>query len=94
MSVKVGDIVPNVSLYEDTPANKVQTDDLLANKKVVIFGVPGAFTPVSHEFFSLALYRYFELSFHALPSVQHIDVGDVGLQQNSSSRIRAGCPKI
>ena len=58
MSVKVGDIVPNVSLYEDTPANKVQTDDLLANKKVVIFGVPGAFTPVSHEFFSLALYRY------------------------------------
>ncbi|GBP53017.1 Peroxiredoxin-5, mitochondrial [Eumeta japonica] len=43
--VKVGDALPNVDLFEDSPANKVNICDLSKGKKVIIFGVPGAFTP-------------------------------------------------
>lgn len=43
--VSVGSSVPSVDLFENTPGNKVNIADLCAGKKVVIFGVPGAFTP-------------------------------------------------
>jgi len=43
--VAVGDAVPSVDLFENTPGNKVNIADLCKGKKVVIFGVPGAFTP-------------------------------------------------
>ena len=47
--VKVGDKLPSVELMEMTdPAGmpvKVDLGELLAGKKVAIFGVPGAFTP-------------------------------------------------
>uniref|UniRef100_B3P0D6 Peroxiredoxin-5 n=2 Tax=Drosophila erecta TaxID=7220 RepID=B3P0D6_DROER len=43
--VKVGDSLPAVDLFEDSPANKINTGDLVNGKKVIIFGVPGAFTP-------------------------------------------------
>lgn len=42
---QVGDNVPRIDLYEDSPANKVNLADFCANKKVVLFAVPGAFTP-------------------------------------------------
>jgi len=47
MTLKVGDRVPSATLYEmasDGPA-AVTTDDLFAGKKVVLFALPGAFTP-------------------------------------------------
>ncbi len=47
MSIQVGEKVPNVELKvmgEQGPES-VQTDDLLSGKKVVLFAVPGAFTP-------------------------------------------------
>jgi len=47
MSIQIGEKVPNVELKimgEQGPES-VQTDDLLAGKKVVLFAVPGAFTP-------------------------------------------------
>jgi len=43
--IKVGDKIPSVDLFEDSPANKVNIADLCANKKVVLLAVPGAFTP-------------------------------------------------
>ena len=43
--VAVGDQVPAVTLFEDSPGGKVELASLCAGKKVVIFGVPGAFTP-------------------------------------------------
>ncbi|KAL4710584.1 hypothetical protein ACJJTC_003220 [Scirpophaga incertulas] len=43
--VKVGDKIPAADLYEDSPANKVNISELTSGKKVVFFGVPGAFTP-------------------------------------------------
>jgi len=43
--LQVGEKVPGVDLFETSPANKVNVADLCANKKVIIFAVPGAFTP-------------------------------------------------
>lgn len=40
-----GDKIPSFDLFEDSPANKVNIAELCAGKKVVIFAVPGAFTP-------------------------------------------------
>ena len=47
MAITVGDKVPSATLYKmgaDGP-EAVTTDDYCASRKVVIFGVPGAFTP-------------------------------------------------
>jgi len=47
MTIKVGDKIPSATLYKmsaDGP-EAVTTDDLCAGKKVVLFGLPGAFTP-------------------------------------------------
>ena len=47
MPLQVGDKVPSVTLYEmgaDGPA-AVNTDEYFAGRKVVLFAVPGAFTP-------------------------------------------------
>merc|ERR1711997_731814 len=43
--VQVGDAVPNVDLFEGTPGDKVNLAEVCKEGKVVIFGVPGAFTP-------------------------------------------------
>lgn len=40
-----GDKIPNADLFEDSPANKVSIGDLCKGKKIVLFAVPGAFTP-------------------------------------------------
>ncbi|XP_057378632.1 peroxiredoxin-5, mitochondrial-like [Daphnia carinata] len=45
MAVKCGDKLPNVYVHENTPDSKVNISQLAAGKKVVILGVPGAFTP-------------------------------------------------
>jgi peroxiredoxin len=47
MAIKVGDKIPSVTLSHKTAdgIQKVTTDDLFKNKTVVLFGLPGAFTP-------------------------------------------------
>ncbi|MFW6051403.1 MAG: peroxiredoxin [Myxococcota bacterium] len=47
MAIKVGDKVPSVTLKRlgDGGMEDVRTDDLFGGKKVVLFSVPGAFTP-------------------------------------------------
>ncbi len=50
MTINVGDRVPSGTLKQmtkDGPAN-VTTDQLFAGKTVVLFSVPGAFTPTCH----------------------------------------------
>ena len=51
MSIKVGDKIPSVILsHMDTgEAKKISTDELLKGKKVVLVGVPGAFTPTCSQ---------------------------------------------
>jgi glutaredoxin/glutathione-dependent peroxiredoxin len=51
MSIKVGDTLPQVTfriMSADGPLAK-STDDLFTGKKVVLFAVPGAFTPTCHK---------------------------------------------
>ena len=44
--ISIGTKMPAGTLYEGTPAGAVATETLFAaGKKVVVFGVPGAFTP-------------------------------------------------
>jgi peroxiredoxin len=47
MTIKVGEKVPSVKLKQMTPdgMKDVQTDDFFKGKKIVLFAVPGAFTP-------------------------------------------------
>ena len=47
MTIKVGDKIPSATLMQmkDGGPKPVATDDLFAGKKVVLFALPGAFTP-------------------------------------------------
>ncbi len=47
MTIKVGDRIPSATLMEmkDGAPRPVKTDELFAGKKVVLFALPGAFTP-------------------------------------------------
>lgn len=47
MSLKVGDKIPSVTVKHMTSSGlaDLKTDELFQGKKVVVFGVPGAFTP-------------------------------------------------
>ena len=47
MTIKVGDKIPSATLMEmkDGAPRPVKTDELFAGKKVVMFALPGAFTP-------------------------------------------------
>src|ERR1700751_618455 len=47
MTIKVGDQIPSMKLMMGTPEGprETSTDEIFKGKKVVLFGVPGAFTP-------------------------------------------------
>ena len=47
MTIKVGERIPSMKLMMATPEGpkEVSTDDIFKGKKVVLFAVPGAFTP-------------------------------------------------
>ena len=50
MSISVNDVFPNqeLRLVVNGELTQVQSSDYLANKKVMLVGVPGAFTPTCH----------------------------------------------
>lgn len=47
MTIKVGDSIPSMKLMTPTAEGpkEISTDEIFGSKKVVLFGVPGAFTP-------------------------------------------------
>lgn len=47
MTIKVGDKIPSATLYRmgENGPEAVTTEELCSGKKVVLFGLPGAFTP-------------------------------------------------
>jgi peroxiredoxin len=51
MAIKVGDTIPSMKLMQATAdgPKEVSTDDLFKGKKVVMFAVPGAFTPTCSQ---------------------------------------------
>lgn len=44
-AIKVGDSIPSAELHYDFPPTKVDIASRVANKKTIIVGLPGAFTP-------------------------------------------------
>ena len=60
--VKVGDTIPSIVLMEgigNFEKQEVNIAELIAGKKVAIFGVPGAFTPGSY---SCAIVKFSDFS--------------------------------
>jgi len=51
MTINVGDKIPSVMLKQLTPegVKEFTTDEIFRNKKVVLFAVPGAFTPACSQ---------------------------------------------
>ncbi|MDX1484967.1 MAG: peroxiredoxin [Alphaproteobacteria bacterium] len=51
MTISVGEKIPSVTLQHKTPdgIDQVSTDDYFAGRKVVLFAVPGAFTPTCSQ---------------------------------------------
>ena len=47
MTIKVGDTIPSMKLMKASPdgPREIATDEIFKGKKVVMFAVPGAFTP-------------------------------------------------
>ena len=78
--IQVGDKLPNVTLKvmgEEGPKD-IQTDDLFAGKKVVLFAVPGAFTPTcSAAHLPGFVVNYDELKDKGVDSVVCMSVNDV-----------------
>ena len=51
MAIKVGDTLPNATFTVMTPEGPkpISGDEIFKGKKVVLFAVPGAFTPTCHK---------------------------------------------
>ncbi len=51
MSISVGEKMPKAILFEpgEGGPDKLSTDDLFKGRKVVLVGMPGAFTPTCHQ---------------------------------------------
>ncbi len=47
MTIQVGDKIPSATLHHltDNGPEAITTDEIFAGKKVVLFALPGAFTP-------------------------------------------------
>ena len=51
MTINIGETIPSVTLKQLTPegVKEFTTDEIFRNKKVVLFAVPGAFTPACSQ---------------------------------------------
>lgn len=80
MSIKVGDKIPAATLYQmgkDGPEG-VSTADLFGGKKVVVFAVPGAFTPTcSESHLPSFIMQAGELKAKGVDSIVCVSVNDV-----------------
>ncbi|MEJ1937354.1 redoxin family protein, partial [Nostoc sp. NIES-2111] len=80
MTIAVGDRLPDVTfrvMTADGPAAKT-TAEVFSGKKVVLFAVPGAFTPTCHKnHLPGYLARYDEIKAKGVDSVAVTGVNDV-----------------
>ncbi len=51
MSIQEGDQIPNIELtiLNENGLNRIQTEELFEGKKVILFAVPGAYTPACSD---------------------------------------------
>ena len=79
MTIAIGDRIPDVKVMTSRPDGPVpvQTGDVLGHGKVVLFAVPGAFTPTCSDY-HLPSYviRYDDLKAKGVDSVVCVSVND------------------
>jgi peroxiredoxin len=104
MTIKVGDHVPHGTLMEYNEVEKegcsigpnpLKTDDLFKGKKVVVFGLPGAFTPTcSAKHVPSYLANYDKLKAKGVDEIACVSVNDAfvmhawGKDQHTGHKIR------
>lgn len=97
MSIKVGDRLPDVTLYElgEKGPQAVTTAELFGGKKVVLFALPGAFTPTcSAAHLPSYVVKADELQAKGVDSIVCLSVNDAfvmgawGDAQNVEGRVR------
>lgn len=80
MTIKVGDRIPTGKFGVMTPSGpgSISTDELFAGKKVVLFSVPGAFTPTcSNSHLPGYLKHHSELRAKGVDTIACMSVNDV-----------------
>jgi len=79
MTIAIGDRIPDVQVMTSRPDGPapVQTGDVLGHGKVVLFGVPGAFTPTCSDY-HLPSYviRYDDLKAKGVDAIVCVSVND------------------
>ncbi|KAF7378952.1 hypothetical protein HZH66_015186 [Vespula vulgaris] len=95
MVIAVGSKLPSVDLFEDTPANKVNLAKLSAGKKIIVFAVPGAFTPgCSKTHLPGFVQKANELKSKGINDIYCVSVNDAfvmaawGKEQGTSGKVR------
>ena len=96
MTIKVGEKLPSETLMEmkgGTP-QPVKTDDLFAGKKVVVFALPGAFTPTcSAKHLPGFVQKAEEIKKHGVDAIACVSVNDAfvmgawGDQQGAGDKV-------
>ena len=96
MSIKVGDKIPAAILKHKTSDGviDISTDELFAEKKVVIFAVPGAFTPTcSAKHLPGFIARATEIKAKGVDTIACLSVNDAfvmdawGIDQNAGDKV-------
>lgn len=96
MAIKVGDKIPSVTLkhMEESGAKEVSTDKLFKGKKVLLFAVPGAFTPAcSNQHLPGYIQNAEQIKAKGVDTIACISVNDVfvmdawGKSQNAEDKV-------
>ena len=92
MTIKVGDRLPNATLYEltDDGVQRRSLVDLTHGRRVVIIGLPGAFTPVcSTRHVPSYIERYPELKGQSVDEILCVSVNDAWVMREWSKTLGA-----
>jgi peroxiredoxin len=96
MTIKVGDRIPDVTVYvmSDQGPQAVKTGEFFKGKKVALFALPGAFTPTcSAKHLPGFLDKHGELAAKGIDKVACLSVNDAfvmgawGKQQNAGDKV-------
>jgi peroxiredoxin len=93
MTIQVGDKIPSVKIKQKTQegVKDVATDEYFAGKKVVVFGLPGAFTPTcSAKHLPGFIEKHPELKAKGIDKVACVSVNDAFVMDAWGKALSAG----
>ena len=97
MTIQVGDKIPSATVQEmqEQGVTNISTDELFAGKKIVVFALPGAYTPTcSNSHLPGYVVKSDELFAKGVDDILCLSVNDAfvmgawGTQQNANDRVR------